>query len=235
MSYILFLLGLPHILEARRACLHSQLARLEDPDGKEAAEILGQLAELFELIKQLGCGKNAPFGASIPHDSLALYASGQDVAYKCSSPQCPGFPWPTSVKRHDCVSMEPGGTLGSGDGHNKDVRAEPSSPAAAKASEPSSPAGESHWPYPKTYEELRAQLLVAADEDTTYEIGAAELIKLLDEGHQESTEAHARLAALLGVDVKDVGLGDLVDMVRPQVVADKDWYKEHYQVEVADG
>lgn len=106
MPYVLFLFGFLHILEARRACLHSQLARLEDQDGKEAAEILGQLHELFELIKLLHGGKNAPFGASIPHDSLALYASGQDVAYKCSSPQCPGFPWPTSVRPHPCQAGE---------------------------------------------------------------------------------------------------------------------------------
>lgn len=131
MPYILFLLGLPHILEARRASLHSQLARLEDQESQEAAEISGQLSELFELIKLLRVGKSAPFGASIPHDSLALYASGQDVAYKCSSPQCPGYPWPTSVKRHDCPPA--------GEGEPGKVA---SSPAPAEASEPSSPVGE---------------------------------------------------------------------------------------------
>lgn len=155
MSYILLLHHLPILLSARWSCLNAQLSRAS---GSHGAHLVMQLHEL-EQLQALLHATVGPLGPlDIPHDALARFTSGQDVLYKCDSPRCPGYAWPVSVRPHPCQAGE----------------GEP-----GKVAEPSSEAPYS-WPCPTTFDQLVFQLKVAAEEQTTYEIDAGKLLKILE-------------------------------------------------------
>ena len=78
-----------------------------------------QLHELEQLQALLHATVGPQGPLDIPHDALARFTSGQDVLYKCDAPWCPGYAWPAKLRPHPCKG---------------------NSPAAAEASEPSSPA-----------------------------------------------------------------------------------------------
>lgn len=154
MSYFLFLHHLPILLSARWSCLNSQLSQAT---GSPAVHLFCQLHEL-EQLQALLHATVGPLGPiDIPHDALARFTSGQDVLYKCDSPRCPGYAWPAKLRPHPCQGTE----------------GEPEKAAERRSEAPYS------WPCPTTFDQLVFQLRAAAEEETTYEIDAIKLLRIL--------------------------------------------------------